>query len=93
MCTGIVIMACSHPTRRCAPESRCGAETHIITFVTETPSVQTILEYIGEPASPPLVSPARAPPAGEDAPVELDPGDDPLAQPEPEYAFDQRVQW
>ncbi len=72
----------------------CGAEMKIIAFVIETPSVRAILEHIGEPTSPPAISPARGPPAwGEDTPVEVDQDYDPLAQPEPEVEFDQRVQW
>ena len=65
----------------------------IIAFVIETPSVRAILEHIGEPTRRPAISPARAPPALDDAPVELEPDYDPLAQPEPEMEFDQRVQW
>ena len=66
----------------------------IIAFVIETPSVRAILEHIGEPTRPPAISPARGPPAwGEDTPVEVDQDYDPLAQPEPEVEFDQRVQW
>ena len=71
----------------------CGAEMQIVAFVTETPSVQAILAHIGEPTCPPPVSPARGPPAWEDDPVEAIPDSDPFAQPEPEYEFDQRVQW
>jgi hypothetical protein len=54
---------------------------------------------IGEPATPPPIAPARGPPSWE----EDDCGvvflneerftGDPLAQPEPEYQFDQRVKW
>ncbi len=69
----------------------CGAEMQIIAFVTETPSVPAILVSLGEPACPPPVSPARGPPAWEDDPVAAIPDSDPLAQ--PEYEFDQRVQW
>ncbi len=68
----------------------CGAEMR---FITEAPSVRAILEHIGEPASPPPISPARGPPAWEYAPAEVDPGDASLAQPELDYEFDQRVQW
>ena len=72
----------------------CGADMKIIAFVIETPSVRAILEHIGEPTRPPAISPARGPPAWEeDTPVEVDQDDDPLAQPEPEVEFDQRVQW
>ena len=70
----------------------CGAEMKIIAFVTETPSVRAILEHIGEPIRPPALASARAPPR-ENAPVELEPDYDPLAQPEPEMEFDQRIHW
>ena len=65
----------------------------IISFVNETPSVRAILEHVGEPTSPPAISPARRPPAWESASLDLDCAYDPLAQPEPEIEFDQRVQW
>ena len=56
-------------------------------------SVQRILNHIGEPAEPPRISTARGPPAWEDPPVEAVPDWDALAQPPPEYVFDQQVQW
>ncbi len=71
----------------------CGAEMKIIAFVTETPSVRAILAHIGEPTRPPAIAPARAPPAFDDPPVELEPDYDPLAQPEPAMEFDQRIHW
>ena len=71
----------------------CGAEMKIIAFVTETPSVRAILEHIGEPTRPPAISPARGPPAWEEAPLDLDLDCDPIAHPEPEIVFAQRVQW
>ena len=71
----------------------CGAEMKIIAFVTETPSMRAILAHIGEPTRPPGISPARGPPAWEEGPIEVDPDDDLLIQPEPEIEFDQRVQW
>ena len=71
----------------------CGAEMKIIAFVTETPSERAILAHIGEPTRPPVISPARGPPAWEEGPIEVDPDDDLLIQPEPEIEFDQRVQW
>ena len=37
----------------------CGADMKIIAFVIETPSVRAILEHIGEPARPPVISSAR----------------------------------
>jgi hypothetical protein len=61
--------------------------------------VQRILNHIGEPATPPRIAPARRPPLWEEedsGAIFLD-GErftsDPLAQPEPEYEFDQRVTW
>ena len=68
-----------------------------IAFVTETHSVRAILKHIGEPTSPPAISPARGPPAWEEAPLDLDLDldldCDPIAHPEPQIVFDQRVQW
>ncbi|GAB6044063.1 hypothetical protein JCM17961_47470 [Endothiovibrio diazotrophicus] len=63
--------------------------------------MRKILEHIGEPWTPPRIAPARGPPEwyedseasaiwGEDE--EAGKGD-PLAQPAPEYEFDQRVSW
>jgi hypothetical protein len=64
----------------------------IIAFLTDRPSLKRILDYLGEPASPLPISPARGPPGWEDfdpsqgaAPV--------LSEPPPEYGFDQRVIW
>ena len=71
----------------------CGAEMKIIAFVTETPSVRAILAHIGEPTRPPVIAPARGPPAWDDTPVEVDPDYDLLAQPDPEMEFDQRIRW
>ena len=71
----------------------CGADRRIIAFVTETATVRRILLALGEPAEPPRISPARGPPAWDDPPVEAVPDWDALAQPQPEYVFDQEVQW
>ncbi len=62
--------------------------------------VRALLEHLGEPATPPRIASARGPPAwyedaGSASHWEDDsavPGD-PLAQPESEYEFDQRVTW
>ena len=76
----------------------CGAEMRIVAFITEAPTVQRILEHIAEPAMPPRIAPARGPPPWEEDSrgIFLDdervPGD-PLAQPEPDDEFDQRVTW
>ena len=59
--------------------------------------VRAILEHIREPATPPRIASARRPPqwyedSGEETIDAFDhPQGDPLAQPEPEYAYDQRV--
>ena len=78
---------------------QCATEMRIIAFITVAPPVQRILNHIGEPSTPPRIAPARGPPQWE----EDDSGanfldeerftGDPLAQPEPEYEFDQRVSW
>jgi len=62
-------------------------------FLTEAAPVQRILNHIGEPAEPPRIASARGPPAWEQPPVAAAPDWDTLAQPHPEYAFDQQVQW
>ena len=77
----------------------CSADMRIVAFITEAPTVQRILDHIGEPAMPPRIAPVRGPPSWEQddsGHIFLDqdrfPGD-PLAQPEPDYEFDQRVTW
>ncbi|QEP44778.1 IS91 family transposase [Ectothiorhodospiraceae bacterium BW-2] len=78
---------------------QCGAEMQIIAFITEAVEVRAILEHIGEPAAPPRIASARGPPEWYEESVEdaIDAEDslqgDPLAQPEPEYEYDQRVSW
>ncbi len=71
---------------------QCGANMRIVAFVTDGISVRRILEHIGEPAHPPPVAPARGPPAWEEEaePVALL---DPIAQSEPDFQFDQTVNW
>ncbi len=73
--------------------TQCGAEICIISFVIDTASVTRILEHIGEPAKPPRLSPARAPPIGEQSFAQT-PLFDPLV-PAPDSAFvvDQRITW
>jgi hypothetical protein len=77
----------------------CGAEMRIIAFITESVALRAILEHIGEPATPRRESPQRGDRQGYDGSAEyaIDaeaclPGD-PLAQPEPDYEYDQRVTW
>ena len=70
----------------------CQADMRIIAFVTDGDSVHQILEYIGESADPPPISPARGPPSWEGE-VESLPLYDPVAQPEPDFQFDQTQGW
>ena len=70
----------------------CGADMRIVAFITEAAPVERILTHIGEPGEPPRIAPARGPPAWEEEPVQL-PDWEAIAQPEPGYVFDQRVQW
>jgi len=80
----------------------------IVAF-TEAAPVRRILHHIGEPAEPPptpgmegveprleqrpRISPALGPPAWDDPAIEAVPDWDALVQPQPEYVFDQQVQW
>ena len=72
-----------------APKSPSRAQ---VTALAEDTTMETP-NSIGEPTRPPAIALARAPPAWENAPVELEPDYDPLAQPQPEMEFDQRIQW
>jgi len=68
----------------------CGGGMEIISFITDPHTVQAILNHVGEPIKPPPIAPARGPPVWEmldEEPV-LD-----TAQPEPEYDFDQTLNW
>jgi hypothetical protein len=72
--------------------SICKADTRVIAFVTDGGSVPHILEYIGESADPPRISPARGPP-GWEGDVDQLPLYDPVAKPEPDFQFDQTQGW
>jgi hypothetical protein len=71
----------------------------IIAFITEAVHVRAILEHVGEPATPPRIASARGPPewyedsAEDSIDAEKRLSGDPLAQPEPEYEYDQRGAW
>ncbi len=71
----------------------------IIAFITEASPVRRILNHIGEPAQPPPIAPARAPPQWEEDDGGADFLDeerltgDPPAEPEPDFEFDQRISW
>ena len=79
----------------------CAGEMRIIAFVTDPASIKAILAHMGKPTRPPPMAPARDPPAWVsdiDTGEVIDPagesaGTDRLAQPEPEYIFDQRITW
>ncbi|GAB4351700.1 MAG: hypothetical protein Kow0060_01110 [Methylohalobius crimeensis] len=40
----------------------CGGQLKIVAFLTEADPIQRLLTHIGEPATPPRIAPARAPP-------------------------------
>ena len=70
----------------------CGTEMRIVSFITDTASVTRILEHIGEPTKPPVLSPARGPPSWET--FDQTPVFDPVAPaPAPAFQFDQTVTW
>jgi len=54
-------------------------------------SVRQMLDHLGEPITPPRISPYRGPPPWEEKvePVLLDE----VVQPEPEYPVDQTASW
>jgi hypothetical protein len=73
---------------------RCGCEMRLIAFMTEPASVKRILTHLGEPTTPPPVSPARSPPLREAFDWDQTPAFNPAeAEPEAEFDFDQTVSW
>jgi hypothetical protein len=70
----------------------CQADMRVVAFVTDGDSVRHILEYIGASTDPPRISPARGPPGWEGEVDQLSPYD-PVAQPEPDFQFDQTQGW
>lgn len=62
----------------------------IMAFVTDAMPGEQILTPIGEPPRPPPISPARGPPAWDEAPEPMPDGD--LLQ-QPDFGFDQRASW
>jgi hypothetical protein len=64
-----------------------GAETRVIAFIIEAPTVHQILSHLGELTTPPRGARARGPPRW-DLPAAEAGGGDPLAQPAPAYEFD-----
>jgi len=64
--------------------------------VIEPVAVRDILAHLGEPTSPPRMAPARGPPLWELSAAgqgERENGNDPQAQPAPDYEFDQHIAW
>jgi hypothetical protein len=72
---------------------RIAATVRIVALSTEAAPVRRIINHIGKPAEPPRISPAPGPSAWDAPPVAAVPNWDGLAQPQPEYVFDQQVQW
>ena len=64
---------------------------------TKAVGVRAILEHIGESWTPPRIAPGRDPAEWEYDDVDRHDQEgvygDPMAQPEPEYEYDQRVSW
>ena len=52
---GLDVLTCEH----------CGGQREVLTFVTDPLVIRRILEHLGLPSEPPLVSPARPPPGSE----------------------------
>jgi hypothetical protein len=73
-----------------ATASQANGHSRLIAFVTDTAPIERIFTHIGEATEPPQNSPARGPPAWDDAPEPL-PDWDLLKQPEPDVEFDQRI--
>jgi len=73
---------------------QCGGELKIVAFLTEADPIQRILIYTGEPATPPRIAPARAPPDWLEADFDQTClNESEQAEPVPEYEFDQTVSW
>ncbi|MCP4114706.1 MAG: hypothetical protein GY737_04750 [Desulfobacteraceae bacterium] len=74
----------------------CGGSMRIVAFITDSPTVKHILNHIGEPSTPPRISPPRGPPEWENDTIGLE---DPFqdgdvnVDPEPEFEYDQRISW
>ena len=72
----------------------CGGEMEIIAFITEVVPIQRVLSHIGEPTTPPLIAPARAPPDSGDADFDQSPlHESEQTEPVPEFEYDQTVTW
>ena len=63
----------------------------IVAFITDTAPMRRILSRVGKPAEPPRIIPVRGPPPWDTPAIEAVPDRDALAQPQPDYVFDQQV--
>jgi hypothetical protein len=70
-----------------------GQIQHRVPGLPAQPETECLKTSISGITHPPRIAPARGPPAWDDPPVSAAPDWDALAQPEPEYVFDQQVQW
>ena len=65
---------------------QCGGELKIVAFLTEADPIQRFLIHMGEPATPPRIAPARAPPEWLEADFDQTPhNDSEEAGPIPEF--------
>ena len=78
----------------------CGGQMRLIAFITEGTQIRKILDHIGVDSQPLHISPARGPPLWEECDAQMDDGAqiepadwDLAAQPAPDYAVDQRINW
>lgn len=75
----------------------CHSQMRIIAFIDDASAVRKILDHIGESTQPPRIAPARGPPLWEAARASEQAGNDHqwdmVAQPVPEFEFDQRIAW
>jgi len=72
----------------------CGGEMRLIAFITEAEPLQRILLHVGEPTTPPPISPARSPPLWDTVDWNQTPVADPEnGEPSPDFEFDQTVSW
>lgn len=77
----------------------CGGQMRIIAFITHSADIRRILNHIGVDSEPPRITPARGQTLWDDCDAQMDEGVevgtdwDLVAQPEPDYEVDQRVNW
>ena len=73
---------------------KCGGDMRIIAFITEGPVIREILDLGRAELGPKTGADARGPPLWElSVGGHVEREIDPLAQPTPDYEFDQRVAW